>query len=304
MSGSQTIATSDTRIEALKLQSSAFGVTITVAYGLAWLKGNLLWFGGYQAIPHTTETNAGKGGGVKTQHTSYTYTASVMMGLCHGNITGVPRIKRGKKLYDGGAIPEQILTATETFVVPGSPYQVTVAHAANYSAVVSVMLDGVPLSQGWDYSVANGVFTFHPGWVSQTVIITYQYTEGTIDLTALDELDLTFKAGALGQSVWSHLTTNHPTEALGYSGLAYVELRPRHRRASGEPSFRGAGADGLPPGPRRARCRPVARCARHLHQLPVRRRCAVHRCHAGVVRLLRRDQHSRLAGHRGANALA
>ncbi|HSD36077.1 MAG TPA: phage tail protein [Rhodocyclaceae bacterium] len=28
--------------------------------------------------------------------------------------------------------------------------------------------------------------------------------------------------GTLGQSVWSHLSSNHPTEAIGYSGLAYV----------------------------------------------------------------------------------
>lgn len=229
MSGSQTISTSDTRIEALKLQSSAYGVTIPVAYGVTWLKGNLLWFGGFQAIPHTTETNAGKGGGVKTQHTTYTYSASVAMGLCHGQITGVPRIKRGKKLYEGGVLPAQVITVSETHFVPAAPHQITLLHAANYTAIVQAMSDwnsdggGVsPLSQGWDYSVANGVVTFQPTWQGRAITITYQYTEGALELTALQELDLTFKPGALGQSVWSHLSTSHPTEAIGYSGLAYV----------------------------------------------------------------------------------
>ncbi|WP_374513772.1 phage tail protein [Niveibacterium sp.] len=32
----------------------------------------------------------------------------------------------------------------------------------------------------------------------------------------------TLKTGALGQAPWSHLTANHPTEAIGYSGIAYV----------------------------------------------------------------------------------
>ena len=32
----------------------------------------------------------------------------------------------------------------------------------------------------------------------------------------------TLKTGALGQATWSHLTANHPTEAIGYSGIAYV----------------------------------------------------------------------------------
>lgn len=42
------------------------------------------------------------------------------------------------------------------------------------------------------------------------------------EIKTLTDLGLTLKPGALGQSPWSHLSVNHPDEALGYSGVAYV----------------------------------------------------------------------------------
>lgn len=96
--GGQTIATSETKIEALKLQSSAFGVTIPLVFGVTRISGNLIWYGGFKATPHTEETSSGKGG-VRTVNTTYTYSASVMMGLCHGPIQDVPRVWRGKDLF-------------------------------------------------------------------------------------------------------------------------------------------------------------------------------------------------------------
>jgi hypothetical protein len=38
----------------------------------------------------------------------------------------------------------------------------------------------------------------------------------------LDELEFTLHTGALGQSPWAYLTAHHPSEAVGYSGIAYV----------------------------------------------------------------------------------
>ena len=106
MSG-QTINHSATRIEALQLQSSAYGVTLPLAYGRTRLPGNLLWYGGFKATAHT-QTQSGKGGGVKVQNTTYAYSASVMMGLCEGPVLEVPRLWRGKNLYSGGCVPAQI----------------------------------------------------------------------------------------------------------------------------------------------------------------------------------------------------
>ncbi len=38
----------------------------------------------------------------------------------------------------------------------------------------------------------------------------------------LNELGLSLAIGASGQPAWGHLTTNHPSKAIGYSGIAYV----------------------------------------------------------------------------------
>lgn len=74
MSGNKTLSTSETKIEAMSLQSSAYGVAIPLLYGVNRIAGNMLWYGGFKAIPKT-QTTGGKGGGVKTQNTTYTYAA-------------------------------------------------------------------------------------------------------------------------------------------------------------------------------------------------------------------------------------
>ncbi|MDR3471593.1 MAG: phage tail protein, partial [Devosia sp.] len=44
------------------------------------------------------------------------------------------------------------------------------------------------------------------------------YTNGST--TALAQAGLSLSTGAVGQAVWSYLTSNHPDHAIGYSGLA------------------------------------------------------------------------------------
>lgn len=235
MGGSTTISTSETRIEALKLQSSAYGVTWSWFCGVNRVKGNLAWYGAFQAIPHTTtESSGGKGGGVKTQNTTYTYRASVVMALGHGQITGVPRVWRGKTLYEGGVSPTQIFTVSEDYTPPASGAMTyTVVHAATFSAVVAVRYtdDTGPLpdrgtytlSQGDDYTVANGVFTIVNEWYREKLLsISYQYTVAGVQQTALEQLGLTFKSGAIGQEPWAYLTGAFPDQGIGYSGLALV----------------------------------------------------------------------------------
>ena len=59
MSGGGTISTSDTKLDALKLQSSAYGGALPVVYGVMRVPGNMLWYGGFKAIANTTTTSAG-----------------------------------------------------------------------------------------------------------------------------------------------------------------------------------------------------------------------------------------------------
>jgi len=232
--GGSTISMSDTRIEALQFQSSAYGVVIPVVYGVTRIPGNLIWYGGFKAKPNTI-TEGGKGG-VQTQQTTYTYSASVAMGLCEGQISDIISIWRGKKYLQYVGPSSAIATAQETYtIVAGGTF--TVSHAANFSANISVTVsvtvdvgDGgqaaqdLALSEGSDYVRVGGAYTFPAStpWAGRVAQVNYQWVSNTPGQSAMAQLGLTFKSGALGQAVWSNLTTNFPAQAVPYSGLAYV----------------------------------------------------------------------------------
>lgn len=101
MGGGKTISTSQTRAEVFQFQSSAQGVTITVAHGTTRVPGNLLDYLGFTAVPHTTTQSAGgKGGGApRMQNTTYTYQVSVVMSLGEGPATSVTKVWVGKSVY-------------------------------------------------------------------------------------------------------------------------------------------------------------------------------------------------------------
>ena len=224
--GGQTISNSETKIEALKLQSSAYGVTIPMVLGVQRIAGNLLDYLGFKAVPHTT-TQGGKGGGVKVQNTTFTYQADVIMGLCHGPIVDVPRIWRGKKLYAGGWLADQLPQASEDWIAPSSGAMVyTVAHAATFRVINSIQyLNEVyefrSLAQGSDFTVtAGGVITFTSGAIrGLQVTVRYTYSTGTEPPSAAQQLGLSFKAGNVSQAAWSQLPGGRD---VPYSGLAWV----------------------------------------------------------------------------------
>src|SRR5690349_21780952 len=82
----------------LRVQSSVLGGAKAVGWGQTRIAGNLLWYDGFTAIPHTTQSGnaggkgvvgggGGKGGG--SSSTTYTYTVGVLFGLCEGPISAV-----------------------------------------------------------------------------------------------------------------------------------------------------------------------------------------------------------------------
>lgn len=233
--GGKTISNSETKIEALKLQSSAYGVTIPMVLGVQKIAGNLLDYLSFKAVPHT-QTQGGKGGGVKVQNTTYTYQADVIMGLCHGPITEVPRIWRGKKLFAGGWGSSQIVTASEPYTVPSSgPMVYTVANAAAWLGIVEVSYTSTTevgnesgstttyqamLAQGSQYTAAAGVITVLDAALRGVELtIRYQHTSGSRPETAMEQLGLSFKAGTIGQAAWSQLPSGRN---VPYSGIAWV----------------------------------------------------------------------------------
>lgn len=103
--GGGTVSTSDKRINSMRIQQSAYGLCKPLVYGKNRVAANMFWYGDFTSTAHTTTTKqGGKGGGVKTKNTTYTYSASFMLGLCENKIKDIGIIWRDK---------EQIVTKTE-----------------------------------------------------------------------------------------------------------------------------------------------------------------------------------------------
>lgn len=103
--GGGTVSTSDKRINSMRIQQSAYGLCQPLVYGKNRVAANMFWYGDFTATAHTTtKKQGGKGGGVKTKNTTYTYSASFMLGLCENKIKDIGIIWRDK---------EQIVRKTE-----------------------------------------------------------------------------------------------------------------------------------------------------------------------------------------------
>ena len=148
MGGGKTISTSETRAEALQLQSSAQGVTIPVVHGTTRIAGNLVDYQNFQAIAHTTtQSSGGKGGAPKMSNTTYTYTVSLVMALCEGPVSSVSKIWRGKQTYASPAAIGGTLLAGALGQAIWSPltYLSGGAHALGYSGLACLAAENYDL---------------------------------------------------------------------------------------------------------------------------------------------------------------
>lgn len=103
--GGTTVSTSDTRINSMRIQQSAYGLCQPLVYGKNRVSANLFWYADFNSIAHTTtQKSGGKGGKNKTKNTTYTYSASLMLALCENKIKDIGIIWCDK---------EQIVTKTE-----------------------------------------------------------------------------------------------------------------------------------------------------------------------------------------------
>jgi hypothetical protein len=101
--GGKSTSTSAPKLNHIAVQSSTLGLPVTIGWGRCRIKCNLIWYGAFTAIPHTTKTSSGKGLGGSSKNTTFTYTASIMMGLCEGVIQGVRTVYRDKSVFSGGS---------------------------------------------------------------------------------------------------------------------------------------------------------------------------------------------------------
>jgi hypothetical protein len=120
-------------------QTSASTLCVPLCWGMARGAPNLFWYGDFAS--HKVKQKTGKG--FSQSATSYTYSASLQMGLCQGPITSVTRVWKDQAKY------------------------------ASYT----------------DAALGFSLFV-----------------------------------GSYPQAPWGYLTTNHPTEALGYPGTAHLDV--------------------------------------------------------------------------------
>ncbi|HET6377933.1 MAG TPA: phage tail protein [Methylocella sp.] len=104
----------------LQIQTSSNAVPIPIVYGMNRVAPNLIWTGGFFAIPNP-EKKGGKGGG-GNQPVSYTYYTSFAMGVCEGPIMGWARIWKGQEIYGAFFVTYWWKTGI-TFAAPGDTPQ-------------------------------------------------------------------------------------------------------------------------------------------------------------------------------------
>jgi hypothetical protein len=97
--GGKTISTTETRLKGVHVQTSAYGGALSIVFGTQRVSGNLIWYGNFKAIAHTTTSSGGgKGfGKSKSKNTTFTYSAAVQVSLCEGTIVGVGAVWKGKE---------------------------------------------------------------------------------------------------------------------------------------------------------------------------------------------------------------
>lgn len=115
----------------LRVQTSAYGLCLPLVYGRTRITANLIGYYDFTPIAHTTtQSSGGKGGGgASSSNTSWTYTASFMLGLCEGPISAVYSAWRDKDVLTQAQVNAIFTTFTGSY--PQTPWSyLTSLHAA------------------------------------------------------------------------------------------------------------------------------------------------------------------------------
>ena len=225
------LATQAPAIGPLDTQTSAYGMAIPIVWGTTRIPGNLVWYGDFNTVSNS-QKSSGKGGALSQSTTSYTYTCALAVGLCEGPIIGIGQIWKDKtNLLPVTSGSNNITVHGEPQLIPTSgPWVCFVEEAAYWVSNVSVVdqygaaLTNVsPSAPGhYQYSVSAGEYTFYSGDAGTQVYISYVFAQPIVTTSPLAQLNMSLFLGTNPQTAWGYLTTNHPTEALGYQSLAYV----------------------------------------------------------------------------------
>ncbi len=162
MSGSgQNTATRDTQYAGIRVQTSVYGSVIPLLYGTNRAKGNLAYYTGFVATPHTTTQQTGKGGGSSQSSTSYTYNAFVIVIIAQGPISSINQVWRDKAV---GSLSGFGFTFTGVGTQPQTPWatlsssypsQAAPYAGMAYVAGASLLLNGDATMPNFNFEVVG-----------------------------------------------------------------------------------------------------------------------------------------------------
>ena len=147
----------------LRVQSSVLGSAKPIGWGQNRLSGNLLWYGNFVAVPHTTQsggsagkgavTGGGGGKGGSGSTTTYTYNTGVLLGLCEGPISAVLNAWNNKTIQSLASLNLTLLDGNYSqspwaYLVSNSP-----GNARNYRGTAA--LGAGPMDLGQQQQLPN-----------------------------------------------------------------------------------------------------------------------------------------------------
>ena len=136
-------------VGALNVSTSSNGKVIPLLWGTNRVPGNMLWYGDFTAVAHSSGGGGGGGGGGKGGDgggsaggsTTYTYTASFIEALCEGPIIDVGTVWSGKTITAMAEIGGTVITGT----TGQSPWTyLTSAHPAVAMSYSDIAYAGLP----------------------------------------------------------------------------------------------------------------------------------------------------------------
>jgi len=240
------ISVQQPELRGYRATTSVFGAPIPLVYGQNRIAGSVIWYGDWQAIP-VQQATYGKGGPSAAAGNQWTYQAALIIALCQGPIVGMGNV------WDGTS-ELNLVSAGENYTIPngGGSYQVVnhanFAHdwggarqdpysvtANDYGSPGAVTLagtqktpmtltGGAPGAGQYSLNAATGTYTFSAADAGKTVVINYVYSIPNSNSNGLptNVLSLSLFTGSQGQAAWGYMTSNHPSQALGYTEVAYV----------------------------------------------------------------------------------
>ena len=121
-----------------------------VGWGRGRMKCNLMWYGAFTATAHTTKTG-GKGLGGGSKNTTYTYTASIMMGICEGGASGIQGIRT---IYKDTAVLTS-MSAAGLSLATGTPTQPVWSYLTSKFPAQAIPYSGIAYVYAQDYDLAD-----------------------------------------------------------------------------------------------------------------------------------------------------